>query len=98
MSAGIDLAKFKNAVRLKDRYEEAVNEAIANLATAKTSSLGIYGEPQSGKTEMMICLTAKLLTVAHLKTYENAKEKHYTMLIHTSGKKQDHQADRAAIQ
>ncbi|MGY4316690.1 hypothetical protein [Bradyrhizobium sp. JR3.5] len=28
---------------------------------AGTSSFVIYGEPQSGKTEMMICLTAKLL-------------------------------------
>jgi len=41
--------------------EEAVNGAVANLSTANTSSLVIYGEPQSGKTEMMICLTAKLL-------------------------------------
>jgi len=45
--------------------EEAVNGAIANLAVAKTSSLVIYGEPQSGKTEMMICLTAKLLDAGH---------------------------------
>jgi Z1 domain/SWI2/SNF2 ATPase len=45
--------------------EEAVSGAIANLATAGTSSLVIYGEPQSGKTEMMICLTAKLLDEGH---------------------------------
>ncbi len=45
--------------------EEAVNGAISNLAAAKTSSLVIYGEPQSGKTEMMICLTAKLLDAGH---------------------------------
>ncbi|MDH8080025.1 hypothetical protein QIG57_27070, partial [Klebsiella pneumoniae] len=36
-----------------------------NLKTAKKSSLIIYGEPQSGKTEMMICLTAKLLDDGH---------------------------------
>ena len=30
--------------------EQAVTGAIANLAEAKTSSLVIYGEPQSGKT------------------------------------------------
>ena len=41
--------------------EQAVDETIKNLSVDKTSSLVIYGEPQSGKTEMMICLTAKLL-------------------------------------
>ena len=51
--------------------EQAVNAATANLATANAGSLVIYGEPQSGKTEMMICLTAKLLdkgypTIVHL--------------------------------
>ena len=45
--------------------EEAVNGAVANLAQSATSSLVIYGEPQSGKTEMMICLTAKLLDDGH---------------------------------
>jgi hypothetical protein len=45
--------------------EKAVGEAVENLADVKTSSLVIYGEPQSGKTEMMICLTAKLLDDGH---------------------------------
>lgn len=45
--------------------EQAVSGAIDNLATTATSSLVIYGEPQSGKTEMMICLTAKLLDEGH---------------------------------
>ncbi|WP_025293757.1 Z1 domain-containing protein [Sphingomonas sanxanigenens] len=45
--------------------ETAVSGAIANLAMASTSALVIYGEPQSGKTEMMICLTAKLLDDGH---------------------------------
>lgn len=45
--------------------EEAVNGTTSNFATAKTTSLVIYGEPQSGKTEMMICLTAKLLDEGH---------------------------------
>lgn len=42
--------------------EEAVRGALKNLSngTARKSFV-IYGEPQSGKTEMMICLTAKLL-------------------------------------
>jgi hypothetical protein len=45
--------------------EEAVEGTILNLAAAKTASLVIYGEPQSGKTEMMICLTAKLMDDGH---------------------------------
>ncbi len=86
--AKIDLEKFKNQAKLKDRYSKqlqrlqdegratdsvklAVDGAVANLDNTQTSSLVIYGEPQSGKTEMMICLTAKLLdegysTVVHL--------------------------------
>jgi hypothetical protein len=45
--------------------EKAVTDAMANLGTAKNRSLVVYGEPQSGKTEMMICLTAKLLDSGH---------------------------------
>lgn len=45
--------------------EKAVDGAMKNLAPEKASSLVIYGEPQSGKTEMMICLTAKLLDSGH---------------------------------
>ena len=41
--------------------EAAVREAIRNIAELDGRSFVIYGEPQSGKTEMMICLTAKLL-------------------------------------
>ena len=78
----IDLEKFKNKAKLKDRYERqlqrlqadgratdsielAVSATVANLGKTKASSLVIYGEPQSGKTEMMICLTAKLLDEGH---------------------------------
>ena len=44
---------------------------MTNLSRTGASSLVVYGEPQSGKTAMMICLTAKLLddgydTVIHL--------------------------------
>jgi len=42
--------------------ETAVQGAISNLNTS-VKSFVIYGEPQSGKTEMMICLTAKLLDI-----------------------------------
>jgi hypothetical protein len=45
--------------------EEAVKGTTDNLSKTKSSSLVIYGEPQSGKTEMMICLTAKLLDSGH---------------------------------
>lgn len=45
--------------------EQAVEGAVQNLAKAKNASLVIYGDPQSGKTEMMICLTAKLLDQGH---------------------------------
>lgn len=41
--------------------EEAVQGALKNLSDGSQKSFVIYGEPQSGKTEMMICLTAKLL-------------------------------------
>ena len=45
--------------------EKAVDGAVSNLTRAMTSALVIYGDPQSGKTEMMICLTAKLLDEGH---------------------------------
>lgn len=41
--------------------ERAVRDSLENLAGEGRKSFVIYGEPQSGKTEMMICLTAKLL-------------------------------------
>lgn len=44
--------------------ENTVNETMKNLADGATR-LAIYGEPQSGKTEMMICLSAKLLDEGH---------------------------------
>lgn len=42
------------------QIEKAVDGALKNLRSNVTSFI-IYGEPQSGKTEMMICLTAALL-------------------------------------
>ncbi len=53
--------------RLTDGHKEvvcieaAVREAIRNIAELDGRSFVVYGEPQSGKTEMMICLTGKLL-------------------------------------
>ena len=44
-----------------DCIEKAVESAVDNLLHNRTRSFVIYGEPQSGKTEMMIALTARLL-------------------------------------
>ncbi|HEX4188942.1 MAG TPA: Z1 domain-containing protein [Solirubrobacteraceae bacterium] len=41
--------------------EDTVNAASENVASRDVRSFVIYGEPQSGKTEMMIALTARLL-------------------------------------
>jgi len=45
--------------------EHAIEETIDNINNKATKSLVIYGEPQSGKTEMMIALSAKLLDTGH---------------------------------
>lgn len=45
--------------------EKAVSGAVDNINKAKARTFVVYGEPQSGKTEMMICLTAKLLDEGH---------------------------------
>ncbi len=44
--------------------ESVVKEAVTNVDAGKRSFV-IYGEPQSGKTEMMITLTAKFLDKGH---------------------------------
>ena len=44
-----------------DCIELAVRGALTNVRGDGRKSFVIYGEPQSGKTEMMICLTAKLV-------------------------------------
>lgn len=41
--------------------EKAVRDALKSLSGSGQRSFVIYGEPQSGKTEMMIALTARLL-------------------------------------
>jgi late competence protein required for DNA uptake (superfamily II DNA/RNA helicase) len=45
--------------------EEAVTKTMEKVSAPGISSMVIYGDPQSGKTEMMICLTAKLLDEGH---------------------------------
>ena len=59
------LARLKAAKIDTSYIEAAVDDAAANIATSDGASLVIYGDPQSGKTEMMICLTAKLLDQGH---------------------------------
>ena len=44
--------------------ERTIKEAIKNISSGYKSFV-IYGEPQSGKTEMMIALAAKLLDVGN---------------------------------
>jgi hypothetical protein len=54
------LARLVNSGKSTAQIVQAVAGAMANMEEG-VKSFVIYGEPQSGKTEMMICLTAKLL-------------------------------------
>ncbi|MDD9868661.1 MAG: DEAD/DEAH box helicase family protein [Gammaproteobacteria bacterium] len=45
--------------------EDTVNKASSNLSSDNPAPFVIYGEPQSGKTEMMICLSARLTDDGH---------------------------------
>ncbi len=59
------IVNLKSQSKQTDSIEKAVNDAVTNINLNKTRSFVIYGEPQSGKTEMMIGLTAKLLDEGH---------------------------------
>jgi hypothetical protein len=54
------LERLKNTGINTSCIEKAVTDSVENLKKNITSFV-IYGEPQSGKTEMMIALTARLL-------------------------------------
>lgn len=54
------LAKLISAGQDVERIKIVIDNAVSNLVKGQKSFV-IYGEPQSGKTEMMIALTAKLL-------------------------------------
>ncbi len=56
------LAKLVSLSQQVDCIKGVVENAVANIQAGQKSFV-IYGEPQSGKTEMMIALTAKLLDV-----------------------------------
>jgi hypothetical protein len=65
------LARVEKQGEQTDKIAAAVQDVIQKLPTAANGSLVVYGDPQSGKTEMMICLTAALLdagykTIIHL--------------------------------
>ena len=55
------LTRIQKKGQTTECIEKAVNGAVENIRENQARSFVIYGEPQSGKTEMMICLVAKLL-------------------------------------
>lgn len=56
------LKRLTDEGKSTESIELAVNGALRNMRSQESQkSFVIYGEPQSGKTEMMICLTARLL-------------------------------------
>lgn len=59
------LSRLKKQGKDTTCIESAVHEASHQIQQNSTRSFVIYGEPQSGKTEMMIALTAKLLDMGH---------------------------------
>lgn len=70
---GRQLARIKQEGKTTEMIEEAVKGVLDNIPKAVGNSLVIYGDPQSGKTELMICLTARLLdadyhSIIHLVT------------------------------
>lgn len=58
------LRRVRRAGQQTDKIAATVGEVLAKLPSG-LSSLVVYGDPQSGKTEMMICLTAGLLDAGH---------------------------------
>ncbi|MEM9261957.1 MAG: Z1 domain-containing protein [Pseudomonadota bacterium] len=67
------IAELNSLAKDTTSIEETVGKTIDNLKRAEGRSFVIFGEPQSGKTEMMIALTAKLLdegadVIVHLLT------------------------------
>lgn len=55
------LSQLKSEGRYTHSIETTVSEALDNIVNKTARSFVIFGEPQSGKTEMMIALTARLL-------------------------------------
>lgn len=57
----VQIKRLQKNGKATECIEQAVQGALKNLGGTTQKSFIIYGEPQSGKTEMMICLTAKLI-------------------------------------
>lgn len=57
----VQLSRLNEAGKQTSCITETVDKSVDNLVSQRQRSFVIYGEPQSGKTEMMICLTAKLI-------------------------------------
>lgn len=57
---GQQIERIRSSIGNATTIEQTVEEA-AGFILEGSDSFVIYGEPQSGKTEMMICLVAKLL-------------------------------------
>lgn len=55
------LSRIRESTGYIDSIKQTVEQAVNSILASDIRSFVIYGEPQSGKTEMMICLTAKLL-------------------------------------
>jgi len=62
------LERLKSKGFETSNIEDTVNEASSNLSSGNPAPFVIYGEPQSGKTEMMICLSARLIDDGHIFT------------------------------
>ena len=60
----LQLDRIKKSNKETFQIEKAVSHAVDNIQN-NNNSFVVYGEPQSGKTEMMICLTAKLIDIGH---------------------------------
>ena len=59
------ISELRENGRYTESIESAVTQAIRNIKDRQARSFVIYGEPQSGKTEMMIAFTARLLDEGH---------------------------------
>lgn len=59
------IAALKSDGKYTDSIEDTVTKTVENLKKRESRSFVIFGEPQSGKTEMMIALNAKLLDVGY---------------------------------
>lgn len=59
------LNRLRDDKKYTESIEKAVEGAVKNIHAQQSRSFVIYGEPQSGKTELMVCLTARLLDEGH---------------------------------